>query len=52
MTYSIKKTDFSDITYILYNHDRNIAKYLCDDRKVSFQYVYSSFDSDEFKIHS
>lgn len=49
MTYSIKKTDFSDITYILYNHDRNIAKYLCDDRKVSFQYVYSSFDSDELR---
>ena len=49
MTYSMKKTDFSDITYILYNHDRNIAKYLCDDRKVSFQYVYSSFDSDELR---
>ena len=49
MTYSIKKTDFSDIIYILYNHDQNTAKYLCDDRKVSFQYVYSSFDSDELR---
>lgn len=49
MTYSIKKTDFSDIIYILYNHDQNTAKFLCDDRKVSFQYVYSSFDSDELR---
>lgn len=49
MTYSIEKTDLSDIMYILYNHDQNTAKYLCDDRNISFQYVYSSFDRDELR---
>ena len=49
MTYGIKKTDRSDVMYILYNHDQNTAKYLCDDRNISFQYVYSNFDRDELR---
>lgn len=49
MTYSIKKTDRLDNLYILYDHDKNTAKYLCDDRNNSFQHVYSSFDRDELR---
>lgn len=49
MTYSIKKTDRLDNLYILYDHYKNKAKYLCDDRNNSFQHVYSSFDRDELR---
>ena len=49
MTYSIKKTDRLDNLYILYDHDKNTAKYLCNDRDNSFQHVYSSFDRDELR---